>query len=134
MDPRLELAQMLLRKANDDLAMARLLARDAASPAWGIAFHVQQAVEKSLKAVLSSGGIEYPRTHSILMLLDLLSDNGWNVPIDQKRLIALTPYGTVIRYDDMDSSPSEVVGPEEWSEMLALAGEATAWAEGQILS
>jgi predicted nucleotidyltransferase len=54
MDPQLELADMLLGKASDDLAMARRLAGDPASPDWGIGFHVQQAVEKSLKSVLSA--------------------------------------------------------------------------------
>lgn len=132
MDPRLELAQTLLGKASDDLAIARLLAREAGSPAWGIAFHVQQAVEKSLKAVLSSRGIGYPRTHSILMLLDLLSDNGWKVPIDQKRLIELTPFGTVIRYDDLEPPAVEAAALAEWLDLLTLAAEVTAWAAGQI--
>ena len=52
MDPQLELAGTLLRKARDDAGMARRLAGDPASPDWGIGFHIQQAVEKSLKSVL----------------------------------------------------------------------------------
>ena len=36
MDPRLELGDMLLRKAQEDLAMARRLAGDPATPDWGV--------------------------------------------------------------------------------------------------
>ena len=101
MDPRLELAQILLRKARDDLAMAQRLAGDAASPEWGIGFHVQQAVEKALKAVLSSRGVEYPRTHSISVLLDLLPEDSINLPVSPETLVILTPFGVLFRYDEV---------------------------------
>lgn len=36
-----------------------------------VAFHIQQAAEKLLKALLASRSIEYPRTHDLEALLDL---------------------------------------------------------------
>jgi HEPN domain-containing protein len=42
-------------------------------------FHVQQAVEKGLKAWLCSSGIAYPFTHQIDRLLVLLRDAGADV-------------------------------------------------------
>ena len=33
-------------------------------------FHAQQAVEKSLKALLTSWGIAFPKTHDLTRLLD----------------------------------------------------------------
>lgn len=37
-------------------------------------FHVQQAVEKSLKAWIAALGIEYPQTHNIISLLATLEE------------------------------------------------------------
>ena len=37
-----------------------------------ICFHCQQAVEKTLKAVLAKNDLEIPRTHDLLGLLDLV--------------------------------------------------------------
>jgi hypothetical protein len=56
MDPRLELADMLLRKAKDDLAMARRLAGDPATPDWGVGFHSAASGGKGdQKRALSKG-------------------------------------------------------------------------------
>ena len=42
-------------------------------------FHLQQSVEKSLKAWLALRGIDYPRTHDLSVLLGLLEDQGEDV-------------------------------------------------------
>lgn len=39
-----------------------------------VGFHAQQSVEKALKAVLSSSGVVFRRTHDIAELLDLITD------------------------------------------------------------
>ena len=129
MDPRLELARTLLGKASDDLAMARLLAKDAASPEWGIGFHAQQAVEKALKAVLCLHGIEYPRTHNISVLLDLLAENSLDAPIAREALVILTPYGVLFRYDEMGPSDEELANLPDRASMLAVADAIVAWAQ-----
>lgn len=75
-----EYAVALLAKARDDrFVVARLLA-DPQTPAWILGFHAQQAVEKSLKAVLAFHDIEYPPTHNLAALLVLLSANGIGLP------------------------------------------------------
>ncbi|MEI7768173.1 MAG: HEPN domain-containing protein [Phycisphaerae bacterium] len=93
MDPQHELAHILLRKASADLVMARCLMGDSSSPDWGIGFHVQQAVEKALKAILCAHGIEYPRTHNISLLLDMLAEQNLVAPVARAQLIYLTPFG-----------------------------------------
>ncbi|MDP3105709.1 MAG: HEPN domain-containing protein [Candidatus Methanoperedens sp.] len=40
----------------------------------GICFHCQQAVEKYLKAFLVKYQIEFPKTHSIMTLINLCSE------------------------------------------------------------
>ena len=69
--------EVLLRKARqDELVLERLL-DDQEVDDDTLGFHAQQAVEKLLKAVLASRGVEYPRTHNLRVLVELLGkDSG----------------------------------------------------------
>lgn len=68
----LDLAQALQVKAGNDLKMAEIGFAHAA-PLDTVAFHIQQTAEKLLKSLLASRGIDYPRTHDLAALLDLLT-------------------------------------------------------------
>lgn len=73
--PDKSIAQLLLDAARQDLAAARIL---ATAPGMGdalVGFHLQQAVEKSIKVALSARNIEFRRTHDLVWLLKLLEDN-----------------------------------------------------------
>ena len=65
-------------------------------------FHAQQAVEKSLKAVLSANGIEFRSTHDLVTLLDLLQDNDVPAPPAAEQLDELNPYAVEARYGMID--------------------------------
>ncbi|MGH9030212.1 MAG: HEPN domain-containing protein [Acidimicrobiales bacterium] len=52
-----------MERAVEDLAMAEMVAA-AQGPPWGVCCHVQQAVEKGLKALLVQEGEDPPRTHN----------------------------------------------------------------------
>lgn len=132
MDPRVELAHILLRKATDDLTMARRLAGDENTPEWGIGFHVQQAVEKALKAVLCSRGIEYPRTHNISVLLDLLAEHSLALPMARQDLVILTPYGVLFRYDEAGPTDAELANLPDRAALLAVADAVVMWASGAL--
>ena len=132
MNPQRELADALLRKAKDDLAMARRLAGDPAIPAWGIGFHLQQAVEKAIKAVLSLHGIEYPRTHSIAVLVDMVSEHDIAVPPQRESLVLLTPFGVLFRYDEMGPSDAELANLPSHSTLVTQVAEVVEWAEKVI--
>jgi HEPN domain-containing protein len=69
-----------------------------------VGFHAQQAVEKALKAVLSSAGIAFRRTHDIAELLDLLADSGLSAPPEADTLDELNPYAVEARYGLADVS------------------------------
>lgn len=62
-----------LLRAHSDLALACGRLRRSVLPE-DLCFHAQQAVEKSLKAVLISRGIDFPRTHNLRMLIDVLPE------------------------------------------------------------
>lgn len=52
-----------------------------------IAYHIQQAVELTIKHILEVNGISYPWEHSIQMLLDLVDDN--NIMLKESQWIRL---------------------------------------------
>ncbi|MCL6614250.1 MAG: HEPN domain-containing protein [Firmicutes bacterium] len=64
-------------------------------------FHTQQAVEKALKAWLASLGLEYPRTHDLSLLLNMLKDHGQDVE-SLFDLIEFNPYAVQYRYEAFD--------------------------------
>lgn len=67
MNSSTDYAAALLGKARDDGYVVRRMSADAAAPNWVIGFHAQQAVEKSIKSVLTRHEIEFPRTHNLSM-------------------------------------------------------------------
>jgi HEPN domain-containing protein len=64
-------AHFLLDAAKQDEAACILLSIGLGIGDAVVGFHAQQAVEKSLKAVLSAHGLEFRRTHDLLTLLQL---------------------------------------------------------------
>jgi len=63
-----------------------------------LCFDCQQAVEKALKALLISINREFPPTHSIARLLELIEDTGINIPDEVKNAVELTDYAVKARY------------------------------------
>jgi HEPN domain-containing protein len=96
----LELAQLLVRKAEGDEAALLKLLDDPEIPDDLLGFHLQQAVEKRLKAVLALHGVEYERTHSVSYLTTLIERQGIELPASRDRIEELTPWAVAARYDD----------------------------------
>ena len=68
----------------------------------GVAFHAQQLVEKSLKALLANADLPFDRTHDLVRLAGTLTDAGLRLPLSIDQLARLNPYAVVYRYDDTD--------------------------------
>ena len=82
-------------------------------------FHGQQAAEKLLKAVLAAHGIDFPRTHSIRFLLDLLADQGLAPPSDLHGVTELYPFGVQLRCEaPLDEEPLDRPAVRETLERL----------------
>lgn len=121
-----DLAEQLLRKASDDeLAAQAMLPLESVTDAI-VSFHAQQAVEKSLKAILAARSVEFPFIHDIGGLADLCEEAGASLPKELDGVDRLTPYAAGLRYDD--DQPS-IVARET---ALSWATAAVAWARGQI--
>ncbi|MBS4095449.1 MAG: HEPN domain-containing protein [Sulfuricella sp.] len=126
MTASLEEARRFLNLAGDDLAAYRTLA-DAAHIRRSIAlFHAQQAVEKCLKAVLFTAGVEFRRTHDLYELADKLEHAGVDLPITADDLGRLNPFAVDFRYDD------QLIPALSREEVEAMTQEILAWATAMV--
>lgn len=125
-----EHARQLLSKSRDDLYVVKCLVSDGQAPHWTIGFHAQQAIEKALKAVLVGVGVEFPRTHNLSLLVELLVRHGMGNPPHAKHLAEFTPYGVVFRYDDVNDDDAPPVAA---SELQVRAADIVQWAEDRLL-
>jgi HEPN domain-containing protein len=121
-----DLAEQLLSKASDDESAAQaMLPLESVTDAI-VGFHAQQAVEKSLKAILAARSLEFPFIHDIGGLADLCAEAGASLPTELDGVDRLTPYAAGLRYDD--DQPSIVA--RETASIWATA--AVVWARDQI--
>lgn len=100
MNPESEQAKLLLRRAEDDLAVLTALAGNTRIPDAVLGFHAQQAVEKAFKAILAARGQDFPWTHDLQLLLKLLSTEGVQVPDAATATRRLTPWAVEYRYGE----------------------------------
>jgi len=118
-------AEMLLAAAREDAkALHALLSIPEISDAI-IGFHAQQAVEKSLKAVLSANGIAFRRTHDIAELLDIMADQHLPAPPFAETLDELNPFAVEARYGLVNP------GQLDRSRTARLINAVLAWATEQ---
>jgi HEPN domain-containing protein len=98
-----------LGKANTDLDLAVHLVDEGAIFPNAIAFNSQQAAEKYIKAYLAWHEVDFPKTHDLERLLDLVEPVDANLATSLRDAIVLTPYGAELRYpgDRPDASPTE---------------------------
>jgi HEPN domain-containing protein len=117
-----------LRRALGSLAHARDPRTSAGVLYEDLCFDAQQAAEKAIKALLISRSVDFPRTHSILHLLDLAERAGVSLPEEIRAADALTRYAWQGRYP----AGAEDVSRETYLEVLQLAESVVRWAEALI--
>lgn len=91
-----------------------------------VGFHAQQAVEKSIKAVLAARNVDFPFIHDIGGLAELCDEVGASLPDELDGVDRLTPYAAALRYDDDQQSVVARGTALKW------ATAAVSWARGQI--
>jgi HEPN domain-containing protein len=87
-----------LAKAEEDLAVARLILGGTLRSWETASFHAQQAAEKALKAVLVRYQINFPRSHDIGELLNLAEPQAAGIIAELGAARALTVYAVAARY------------------------------------
>lgn len=126
------LAVRLGRKARSDEIAIEKLADDPDVPDDLIGFHVQQALEKLLKAALASAGLVPPRIHDLGELVAQLRDADVGPPVSADEARAFVPWAVEFRYDyllnerlDRACARETVLRVRAWVDLLledALAG------------
>lgn len=71
-------------------------------------FHVQQAVEKTLKAWLCCLGVPFPRTHDLDELGALLEEAGQTIPESVAGLLEFTDFAVVFRYEAFGDMEADI--------------------------
>ncbi len=118
-----DLANRLLAAAEQDELMARSLLPVKGVTDAGIGLHVQQAVEKAIKAVLAYKETEFPFVHSLKKLSEFAQEHGIELPATLNGVDALTPFAADERYG------AEVPLTLDRHQALNWATEAIAWAQ-----
>ncbi|MBC8229932.1 HEPN domain-containing protein [bacterium] len=97
--------QIFIRKADSDFKVAGVLMRAEEIPIEQTLFHLQQAVEKLLKSLLSFAGIDPPRTHDVEVLVEMCEQEGIELPEYVEEFPKLTPYAVELRYEIVNEAP-----------------------------
>lgn len=117
---------MLLTKARADLAAAVALSAMDSMDDDVVGFHCQQAVEKALKAVLADSDVDFPKTHDLAELSDLVAGIPLDHPVAANDIGYMTPWAVELRYD----MPSDQQLDRQ--RVLDAAKLAVAWATGML--
>ena len=90
-----------------------------------LCFNAQQAAEKALKAVCLAQGLDFPKTHSLVHLMDILEKSGVDIPRNVRDADILSQYAVQSRYPSI----VEEITRSEYREALKLAAQVVFWAE-----
>ena len=94
-----------LYKAHLDIESAEVLLSRDPPLLYPSCFHSQQAAEKYLKAYLTRCQVEFPKTHNISQILDLVGVVDASLAGELEPAAALTPYGVDIRCPEDTPEP-----------------------------
>jgi HEPN domain-containing protein len=92
-----------------------------------VGFHAQQAVEKWLKAVLGSRGIDFEYTHDLRRLIGGVAAAVGEFPFNTPEVVALTEHAVPLRYDEMLDTE-----PLDRQAVVRLVDEVGEWADSQL--
>lgn len=117
-----------VRVAEEDFLAATALNRRRKKHLWNIvSFHAQQTVEKYLKARMEEAGLNVPKTHDLVHLLNLV------VPVEPLRASYHPPFSLLVSYAVQTRYPGSSVTKKDARHAMKLCrdfrGEAR-WALG----
>lgn len=104
--------EIFLKKADADLSLVKhaLALEDQQIDHDIIFFHLQQAVEKYLKTLISLNGVHFEKIHDIDKIIGICRNNNIELPDYIDVFIELNPYAVEGRYaviaDDLDDAAS----------------------------
>jgi HEPN domain-containing protein len=99
-----EIALEWISRAENDIKLAHMAFNAEPPISEGASFHAQQCAEKYLKAYLQEEGIQVPRTHHLMVLLDLCLSLGAVFEGLRDPLTELESYAVAVRYPGVSIS------------------------------
>jgi HEPN domain-containing protein len=117
--------QAWLQHAKSNLILAERGRRIKGFLLEDLCFNAQQAAEKALKAVCIQHNLDFPKTHSLVRLMDILEAGSISMPDEVKQADVLTQYAVQARYPEWEEEITE----EEYKDVLALAARVVFWTE-----
>ncbi len=123
-----DLAKEWISRALSNLERANLGKQTESIYYEDLCFDCQQAVEKSLKALLIFHQIEFPFVHSISKLLEIIEAYGITIPNIVFDSVILSEYAVETRYP----GDYEPVDKEEYLTALKIAKFIYDWVSGII--
>lgn len=112
-----KLVEQWFNKAEEDYQLVEYLISSEGAYHAAICFHAQQAAEKYLKAVLVRDQTEFPKTHDIEQLLDLINTTQSSPASSLREATLLSIYGVEVRYP----GDFPAVTPEDAKKAMKLA-------------
>jgi len=114
-----DLVRQWMAKAEEDLGAAKALLSMGTSFLSAVGFHAQQAAEKYLKAFLTWHQIEFPKTHDIEELLELIATSDAALADSLRSACVLTQHAVEPRYPGAGAKLTQ----EGAGEAVGLASE-----------
>jgi HEPN domain-containing protein len=96
-----------MKKADTDLDMAGRALRGKRKHPDSSCYHAQQAAEKYLKGLLVAQGIEFPKSHDLVLLNQLCISNGILTAFDEDQLDFLSAFAIRVRYPGVEPDLEE---------------------------
>jgi HEPN domain-containing protein len=122
-----ESARRWIVLAQGDLDYAALGASSKHIPTPLVCFHIQQSVEKAVKAVLTAKGVDFPWTHDLENLAKLLPASGLD-PNVREGFRRLTPFAVAQRYPE----PGDILEAAQVGEFMDLGAKVLEWAKVEL--
>lgn len=119
MEP-LETPEGLRARAAEDLIVAEYLREKDDELTTPICFHLQQYVEKSLKARLMELSIPYGKVHDLLLLVQMLPEGAQIESKYSDDLIALSHFATTAKYSARTPDVNEMERAFEVAPQIVL--------------
>jgi len=124
-EPHGEVESLLAAAKRDSLAF-NLLAAQPKAPKEVMFFLAQQSIEKTIKAVLSHRKVTYRKTHDLVELSALLSNDSLQRVLPEDLMIRLGPYAVEMRYVNAASPQVKV------DEVTTAVASVLAWAQSVL--
>jgi HEPN domain-containing protein len=119
-----------LRIAREDLLSAEHLFN--ASLFRMVCYHSQQAVEKSLKAILSEHNVEIPRIHNLIDLEKAVERFGYRTPLSSEEAVFLNSVYRARYPSALGLLPTGEPTKQDAERALKIAREVLRWIESKL--